>query len=81
MIQKIIQVGSSAAVTIPKKFLKEAGFQTGDEVRVDTNLKTKSITISPKEEALETSITPQFAQMVSDFIKTYRPALEKLAKK
>lgn len=81
MIQKIIQVGSSAAVTISKQFLKETGFKTGDEVSVNTDLETKTITISPKEEVLKTSITPQFTQMVSRFIKTYRPALERLAKK
>jgi len=34
MVQKIIQIGSSAGVTIPKKQLTELGLQVGDEVKV-----------------------------------------------
>lgn len=32
MVQKIIQIGSSAGVTIPKKQLQEMGLRIGDEV-------------------------------------------------
>ena len=32
MTQKVLRVGSSAAVTIPKKSLEELGLKPGDEV-------------------------------------------------
>jgi antitoxin component of MazEF toxin-antitoxin module len=33
-IQKVIKVGSSAAVTIPAKTMKQQNISTGDEVKV-----------------------------------------------
>lgn len=33
MTQKIIRIGSSAGITIPKKQLKELGLAVGDEVK------------------------------------------------
>ena len=35
MVQKIIKIGSSAGVTIPKKQLDELGLIVGDEVKID----------------------------------------------
>ncbi|OGG22221.1 hypothetical protein A3D03_04700 [Candidatus Gottesmanbacteria bacterium RIFCSPHIGHO2_02_FULL_40_13] len=40
MIQKIIKVGNSAAVTIPKEFLLETGIRIGDEMIIETNTAT-----------------------------------------
>ncbi len=39
MVQKIIKIGSSAGVTIPKKRLEELGVAIGDEVEVEIKLK------------------------------------------
>lgn len=33
-VQKVIKIGSSAGVTIPKKQLKELGLVVGDEVKL-----------------------------------------------
>lgn len=46
MTQKIIRIGSSAGITIPKKELKDLGLEIGDEVQyalkpVKTNKHTK----------------------------------------
>lgn len=35
MIQKVIKIGTSAGVTIPKKQLQELGIAIGDDVKVD----------------------------------------------
>jgi antitoxin component of MazEF toxin-antitoxin module len=35
MVQKIIKIGSSAGVTIPKKQLEELGLIVGDQVKVN----------------------------------------------
>lgn len=34
MVQKVIKIGSSAGVTIPKKQLEELGISVGDEVKL-----------------------------------------------
>ncbi|MDP3953508.1 MAG: AbrB/MazE/SpoVT family DNA-binding domain-containing protein [bacterium] len=46
MAQKIIKVGNSAAVIIPKKSLKELGIKIGDEVIVRVDSKARKIRIS-----------------------------------
>ena len=47
MTQKVIKVGDSAAVIIPKKSLKELNLRIGDEVVVDVRLEIKSIFVYP----------------------------------
>ncbi|TSC79266.1 MAG: hypothetical protein G01um101429_501 [Parcubacteria group bacterium Gr01-1014_29] len=67
MTQKLLQIGSSAGVTIPKKYLKEYGLKVGDEVE---------ISIKPARK-----VKKELLDWTDEFIKKYRPALEALAKK
>mgnify|MGYP001568595827 CR=1 FL=1 len=76
MIQKLLKVGSSAAVTIPKKSLKELGLKIGDEVRVAVDAKEKTVIIEPVGK-----ISEKLIAWTNDFIKKYRPVLKALAKK
>lgn len=76
MTQKLLKVGSSAAVTIPKKSLKELGLKIGDEVRVNVNTSEKTVLIEPVQKVSKELIT-----WTDAFIKRYRPALKALAKK
>lgn len=41
MIQKVIKIGSSAGVTIPKKNLEELGIAVGDEINIE--IKPKAV--------------------------------------
>ena len=66
--QKIIRVGNSAAVTIPKKVLTEHGLSIGQEAEV---------AISPVEE--KPVISKEFGSWVDQYIKDNRIALEKLS--
>jgi len=81
MIQKVLRVGSSAAVTIPKKSLKELGLKIGDSVSLDIDMGTKSVSIrsirAPKTSARQKKIDT----FALDFIKRYRKDLEALADK
>ena len=43
MTQKVLKVGSSAAVTIPKKSLEELGWKIGDKVSVQVDIKKRQI--------------------------------------
>ena len=67
MTQKIIQIGSSAGVTIPKKQLKELGLKVGDEV---------NISIRQTRGQLK-----EFADELDKFMDTYDQDLKNLAKR
>ena len=77
MTQKVLKVGSSAAVTIPKKSLKELGLKIGDEVRVAVDARDKMMLIEPAGKRVSSEIIT----WTDTFIKRYRGALESLAKK
>ncbi|MEO8637745.1 MAG: AbrB/MazE/SpoVT family DNA-binding domain-containing protein [Candidatus Taylorbacteria bacterium] len=76
MTQKVIQIGSSAGITIPKKSLKELGLKIGDDVRVDVDPKKRKVVIevgdSPQSEVVE---------WTDLFIHRYSKALKALANK
>ena len=77
MIQKVLKVGSSAAVIIPRKSLEELGLKIGDEVSVDIDRKKKTVLISQQVSKIEKEII----DWTDKFINKYRPALEALARK
>lgn len=76
MTQKVLKVGSSAAVTIPKKSLAELGLKIGDSVRVEIDRDTRSVRIEPS-----VKVDKKLMDWTDGFIKKYRPALEELSKK
>ncbi len=76
MIQKLLRVGSSAAVTIPKKSLKELGLGIGDEVCVDVDITNERVIIGPSKKR-----QAEIIGWANSFIEKYRPALEALARK
>lgn len=79
MAQKVLKVGKSAAVTIPKEILEEMRLKAGDEVIVEFDKKKRSMTIRPDE---ATSARQQkIAELTHNFIERYRKDLEELAKK
>ena len=77
MAQKILKVGSSAAVTIPKASLEELGLKVGDRVSVEIDKKKRVVAIK----AVSGSVDRELVDWTSRFIERYRPALEALAKK
>jgi len=77
MTQKILRVGSSAAVTIPKKSLKLLGFDIGDTVAVTIDKKQRKVIIEP----LESSVDHETKEWTEQFIKRYGKALRELSKK
>lgn len=76
MVQKVLKIGSSAAVTIPKKSLKELGLKIGDQVIVEIDRKKKVFLVRPVF-----SVDQELIDWTEKFIERYRPALEALAKK
>ena len=76
MTQKVLKVGDSAVVTLPKKSIKDLGLKVGDEVRVDVDIKRRRVVVEPAWK-----IEPELLAWTEKFIDKYRPALEALAKK
>ena len=81
MIQKVLRVGSSAAVTIPKKSLKELGLKIGDSVSLAIDADTKSVSIRSTRAPKLSGWQKKVDKFTLDFIKRYRKDLEALADK
>lgn len=78
MTQKVLKVGSSAAVTIPKDILRELGVRIGDSIALRFSKAKKAVVIElPRESAQEQRI----AHLTLNFIQRYRKDLEALARK
>ena len=77
MMQKVLKVGSSAAVTIPKKSLSELGLKIGDTVVVEVDREKKRVLI----EASVKGGDKELLAWTKKFVARYRPALEALARK
>lgn len=69
MTQKVIKIGSSMGVIIPKSELKKLNVTAGDEVEITVKKPTKTV------------ISPELHRWTEKFIEEYRPALDALAKK
>lgn len=81
ILQKVIKVGNSAAVTIPKSFMQEAGINIGDQILMETDIDSISFTMKPEKVQKVMPISKEFASWTKRYIKKYRPMLEELAKK
>ncbi|MBI2641280.1 AbrB/MazE/SpoVT family DNA-binding domain-containing protein [Candidatus Roizmanbacteria bacterium] len=81
MAQKIIKVGNSAAIIIPKTLLQEVGLNIGNSVVVEKDITNQAFTISKKGSISTSSITPRFLAIVDRVNKRYGPALKELAQK
>ena len=78
MTQKVLKVGSSAAVTIPKKSLEELGLKVGDSVTVNVDVERKVVSIRPVK-ALS-GHRNKIAKLTLDFVDRYREDMEALSK-
>ncbi len=78
-MQKIITVGNSLGVIIPKELAKKTGLKSGSKVFVDKDPNGQSIVINKNARAFDSSITPDFLRIVGNINKKYGPALKELA--
>ncbi|MBI4087651.1 MAG: hypothetical protein HY434_02365 [Candidatus Liptonbacteria bacterium] len=79
MTQKVLKVGSSAAVTISKKSLAELGLNIGDSVIVEVNRKRRVFSVRPSNKIAERQ--ERIAYLTLNFVDRYRKDLQALAKK
>ncbi|KKT77748.1 MAG: hypothetical protein UW74_C0034G0003 [Candidatus Giovannonibacteria bacterium GW2011_GWC2_44_8] len=79
MTQKVIKIGTSAAVVIPKEMLKDLQIKVGDSVALEVN-KDRTVKIKPMG-GRTPNRNERIAKLTLDFIDRYRNDLEALAKK
>lgn len=78
MRQKVLKVGTSAAVTIPKRSLEDLGLKVGDEVSVQVDSTAKTVVVRPASVLAAEDM--EVARLGLQFIRRYRKDLEALAK-
>jgi antitoxin MazE len=81
MQRKVFRTGNSMVVSLPREALEFLGIQEGQDVSVDLDRENRQIVITPPETPVaDAGVDEAFARQVSEFIETYRTALEALAK-
>jgi antitoxin component of MazEF toxin-antitoxin module len=81
MKRKLVQAGSSLAVTLPNEVVKEFKLKKGQEVEVSVHPRTGCVTIRPGVRYLEGGkVTRRFEKMAQDVMDQYEEAFRELAK-
>lgn len=82
MLQKVIKVGNSYTVTIPRGFVDEIKLKAGQKVRVEEDIEFEMLTAQPLRASLKQGrLTPEFLTWLKKFNAKYKDALLELAKK
>jgi antitoxin component of MazEF toxin-antitoxin module len=79
MVNKILRVGDSAAITIPRSVLKEMGLSIGDKMVVTYLPNENEIVVKPLSTGA-TLVSDRVARLTAHFIDRYRGALKRLAR-
>lgn len=81
MLQKVIQVGNSLAVTIPKDFASLVKFRAGQKVAVETDVVAKMLLVKPMSQAGRSSLTPEFFDWLESISSKYEKVIKELARR
>jgi antitoxin component of MazEF toxin-antitoxin module len=83
MIQKIIKVGNSLAVTIPKLVAEGMGISTDTLIDVQPDMATGKIILDTNKQhsMIKDAVDPEVYAVAKDLLKRYLPAFKELAKK
>jgi antitoxin component of MazEF toxin-antitoxin module len=81
MERKIVQIGSSLAVTLPSEVVKEFKLKKGQKVDVSVHPQNGAVTIRPGIKYFEDGkVTKRFLAVAEKVRLTYDEAFRKLAK-
>jgi antitoxin component of MazEF toxin-antitoxin module len=81
MTRKLVQAGSSLAVTLPSEVVKEFKLKKGQEVEVSVHPRTGCVTIRPGVRYFEDGkVTKRFLKVAQDVMDRYEEAFRELAK-
>ncbi len=79
MTHKILHIGSSAGITIPKELLKELGLRVGDSVELHYEKRISAIQLRPTK-ARKKKISTATHSYLEEFFKRYDADLKRLAR-
>lgn len=79
MVQKIFQVGNSAAVSISKKYLELLNLSIGDQIQTDFIPETNKIVLSVPQSQSETIGDLELLKKLKSLEKRYGRLYHKLA--
>jgi len=79
MSQKIVKIGTSLGVIIPKDSIQRVGWKAGDSVNVQVNKKNRGVNVLPTDEI--STIDERIMRHALAFIDRYRKDLDSLANK
>jgi antitoxin component of MazEF toxin-antitoxin module len=81
MPRKIVQTGSSLAVTLPKDIVHQLGLKKGDEVEVTAHPLNGTIVVrTPVQYFDDGKVTKRFRQLSDDLLKRRAKLYRELAK-
>jgi antitoxin component of MazEF toxin-antitoxin module len=81
MKRKVVQTGSSLAITLPNEVVEEFGVKKGQEVDVTVHPTTGAVIVRLGPKYFEGGkVTKRFKEMSREVLKRYRPAFRELAK-
>ncbi len=81
MTQKIIQIGSSAGVTLSPDTLEALNIKVGDTVEMSVHPSARVLTVRPKENRSTKYVNPDVIAWTNVFIDKNRKLLERLSDK
>lgn len=83
MLQKVIKVGNSYALTIPKKFIEMLQFPEEGIVRVNQYPQKGRLVVDflKEEETVEEVVDKEVYHVAKQLLRRYLPAFKELAKK
>ena len=81
MTRKIVQTGSSLAVTLPKEVVEQFKLKKGDQVEVSVHPQTGAIVVRTGVRYIEGGkVTTRFSARAQKVLAKYDKAFEELAK-
>ena len=84
MKQKIIRVGNSAAITIPKEVMETLGLRVGTKavVTVQPEIRRLVVDIAPKKlHGVSAKLSQEFTAWLNSFLKEDTELIKELAKR
>lgn len=79
MTQKVIKIGTSVGVTIPKQALRDLDIRAGDHIEVDWSKQRGTLVV--RHPAKRSQADRELKEWTERFIERYKPALIALSKK
>ena len=80
MLQKVIKIGNSIGITLPKKFVTQNKIKPGNQISLtQTNGGLTLTTRLPKETSYQQIPDQQFQELIKEVETRYGPALDELA--